>query len=545
MNLKKIMATVVALAMVLSSMGMVASAEVATVAKIGDTPYATLADAIEKATAGDEIVLLKDVEVTARVVIEKSITIDGNGYSIITSSDRGIEIPAAANGADVTLKNLTVTPKNGWFERGINYNTTGKLTLDKVTVSGATYALNMPGKAIGAEVEITDSDLSGCIALNVWGKNATINVTDTALTSVDNTSVENYCAVKLNNDGITAAEGAIITITGGSITALDENEEASDAVINATSTGQIIVSDTTTVNGATKDGGPVVVHHGESSYTYDTLQEAAAKAAGDNTVTGIKIIKPIVISEDTTIDLKGLTFEAVENAFPAIRIINGATLTISNGTINNPTGYVFILGASDGSSVGNLVINSGTYKGLTTVASVTKGTLTVNGGKFEVYEGKFGTTYMLNCIDSNYKAGQAKIQVNGGTFVGFNPQDNAAEGNNTVFTAEGYKATVDADGNYVVSTSTILKDAADSKAQASGLMSFTGETSGIKWCSYKFVVDMTGKTSIGVTVEKDGAQTKSDNKTEWVNTANIESDVAFGVAVTGLASLDTITVDVQ
>ncbi|CDD02976.1 ig domain protein group 2 domain protein [Ruminococcus sp. CAG:382] len=44
---------------------------------------------------------------------------------------------------------------------------------------------------------------------------------------------------------------------------------------------------------------------------------------------------------------------------------------------------------------------------------------------------------MFNCVDANYVAGTAGITVNGGTFVGYDPRNNAAEGANTSFVASG------------------------------------------------------------------------------------------------------------
>lgn len=46
---------------------------------------------------------------------------------------------------------------------------------------------------------------------------------------------------------------------------------------------------------------------------------------------------------------------------------------------------------------------------------------------------------MLNCVDSAYKNGSAKIIVKGGTFVNFDPSNNTAEGAGTNFVADGYK----------------------------------------------------------------------------------------------------------
>ena len=54
---------------------------------------------------------------------------------------------------------------------------------------------------------------------------------------------------------------------------------------------------------------------------------------------------------------------------------------------------------------------------------------------------------MLNCYDANYKNGTAKIIVKGGTFVNFNPANNAAEGAGTNFVAEGYSVIKETQAN--------------------------------------------------------------------------------------------------
>ena len=96
-------------------------------------------------------------------------------------------------------------------------------------------------------------------------------------------------------------------------------------------------------------------------------------------------------------------------------------------------GYNFILGASDGTSTGDLTITSGKYHASTTVASVTKGNLVIEGGEFSATPYKGSYAYLINCIDANYTNGSAKVEIKGGTFHNWNPQDNAAEGTGTDF----------------------------------------------------------------------------------------------------------------
>ena len=72
-----------------------------------------------------------------------------------------------------------------------------------------------------------------------------------------------------------------------------------------------------------------------------------------------------------------------------------------------------------------------------------------NGGTFAVepYSNPdYGYKFLLNCIDANYKNGTAKIIVKGGTFVNFDPSNNAAEGEGTNFVAEGYKVVSEQNG---------------------------------------------------------------------------------------------------
>ena len=52
------------------------------VAKVGDVEYATLVEAVEAATDGATITLLKDAELTETLNINKAITLDGANHKI-------------------------------------------------------------------------------------------------------------------------------------------------------------------------------------------------------------------------------------------------------------------------------------------------------------------------------------------------------------------------------------------------------------------------------------------------------------------------------
>ena len=172
---------------------------------------------------------------------------------------------------------------------------------------------------------------------------------------------------------------------------------------------------------------------------YGKLQAAVDAAEGKTVevINAIALNETVIVDKSTTIDFANKAITA--DVFPAFRIQGNADVTVKNGNITNGD-YVFVLGSSDQTSAGKLTIESGKYVGETTVASVTKGQLNISGGEFDLQNvGQYGYTYLINCIDANYLT-SANVSITGGKFYGFNPENNAAEGANTNFCAEGYVA---------------------------------------------------------------------------------------------------------
>ena len=68
-------------------------------------------------------------------------------------------------------------------------------------------------------------------------------------------------------------------------------------------------------------------------------------------------------------------------------------------------------------------------------------TLTINGGTFacEPFGDLYGCNFLINCVDSAYKNGTAKVIIQGGTFINFDPSNDSAEGAHINFVADGYK----------------------------------------------------------------------------------------------------------
>ena len=160
----------------------------------------------------------------------------------------------------------------------------------------------------------------------------------------------------------------------------------------------------------------------------------------------------VSITEPTNLNLDAMIVSPDnmgDNNKNFVALIVDANTTINaseNGGINTGSNGGYALNVRKGAT---LTINGGTYYGGGTAVQVQEGTLIINGGHFAVepFGDPYGYNFLLNCVDSAYKAGTAKIIVTGGTFVNFDPSNNAAEGAGTNFVADGYKVTSETQSN--------------------------------------------------------------------------------------------------
>ena len=169
----------------------------------------------------------------------------------------------------------------------------------------------------------------------------------------------------------------------------------------------------------------------------------------------------VIVKEPTTLYL-GATYTVPgsledSNNWAALYVTKDLTINASsNGGINcldkTDASASYIGGpyvahiAGEGITV---TVNGGNYYGGGTIFNVEKGTLIVNDGFFQVAPDidTKDYRYTLNCIDKNYKAGTANIIVKGGTYVNFDPSNNAAEGAGTNFVADAYKVVSETHGS--------------------------------------------------------------------------------------------------
>ena len=151
----------------------------------------------------------------------------------------------------------------------------------------------------------------------------------------------------------------------------------------------------------------------------------------------------IVISQPTTLNLekKIITLDNMDNNANFCALIIDADTTINageNGGIDTGVNGGYGINVRKGATV---TINDGYYYGGGTAVQVQEGTLVINGGTFacEPFDDPYGYNFLINCVDSAYKNGTAKVVIQGGTFINFDLSNNSAEGAGTNFVADGYK----------------------------------------------------------------------------------------------------------
>ena len=182
-------------------------------------------------------------------------------------------------------------------------------------------------------------------------------------------------------------------------------------------------------------------------------------AAMDLIVNALNNGNSVTLSEDLVLPLpsKGMVI-AVPEGKTATLNLNGKTISndedlwdYTNAIMNVKSGTLVLTGKGKLDAKENdcycinvrggahLIIENGTYVGNVSAIQVDEGVCEIKGGVFNLKQ-VWTPNFLLNCIDSNYKNGKAKFIVTGGTFVGFNPADNKAEGVGTNFVADGYGA---------------------------------------------------------------------------------------------------------
>ena len=386
------------------------------------------------------------------------------GVTMTAKGHSGIETNGNNTNDAVTLKNSTLNVPDGF---GIYFPSSGKLTIDNSTINA---------KTMGVQV------CAGSLSINAG---SAITVTGDAVPKTENDgAIQDGAAISIV-DRTGYKDLGVVTVTGGKFTAKTGNEAikaydwANNTETEFTAAEKVAVSGGT-FSSAVPEGlcatGFIPTTNGDGTFgvkagayaaqigdvKYETLKDAINAA---NTGDTVKLLRDIntpeisyMISKSLTIDLNGMTvtgsgYDAVfqiDNADAKVVIKNGKVVAVEQS--GGAGKYTMAIWASEaGCEV--------TLEGLDVSQKITHtddpqmdmiyaggGTITINSGNFVS-----GTpAWTLNCNDTSYKNGTAKIIVTGGTFVGFDPANNKAEGENTNFVPAGYVSNMNEDGSYTV-----------------------------------------------------------------------------------------------
>lgn len=343
--------------------------------------------------------------ITVFVNVPCSLTIE-NSYIY------GVQNAVMVRCGTATIKNSTLSTPNGVSLDDINLEATwssgNEVPFGTLLVGNGTTTSYQNAATVTVENTTITSDNENVPAIYIWG-NATEEIGATL--TVDEFTWTNKTG-NLAGDPAGAYGDVTVNLPDG-YTLVDTYEELSTAVAGG---GYIVLSNDITVV-------PVGV--------------------------GDALIPQMNIYKNTTLYLNGKTLSFDKTATteslsytPAFfGVMTGATFTVyGEGVIDAEAGYNTAYGINVFG--GNLVINGGTYYGAMSAVQVQKGNCTINGGHFELADtikeaAPQYSTYLINCIDASISDGTAVININGGTFVNYNPSASQGEPNAPVSFVDG------------------------------------------------------------------------------------------------------------
>lgn len=392
----------------------------------------------------------------AGLVFER-IEATANGHS-------GIETNGSNTNDSVTLKDSTLNVPNGF---GIYFPSSGTLTIENSKINA---------KTMGVQV------CAG--SLKISGEGTAITVTGDAVPKTENDgAIQDGAAISIvNRTGYKGLD--TITVTGGTFTAktgnaaikaynwANNNEtdftEPTKVEVSGGTFSAEVPADLCAPGYVPQDNGdgtygvakaPAVAKIGETEFT--SLKDAIAKAEEGATIDIVNDINtPNVsyeITKNLTIKLNGhtITADGYDAVFQIGKIADvvlegpGSVVAVENtGSAGKYAMAVWACSAGCTVTINGKINFSQnithTDDPQMDMIYASQGTIIINDGRYES-----GTpAWTLNCKDAAYKDGTAKIIVNGGTFVGYDPRNNTAEGKGTSFVAAGVGVDKNTDGTF-------------------------------------------------------------------------------------------------
>lgn len=414
------------------------------------------------ATAGGDVKLESAIDFTQVVTVDnnKTLTVDLNKQNVANAADLWNEstnqwsLFSVRRGSTLTLKGdgEVIAKASDCF--AVDVQDGGHLVIEDGHFNGNVHAVyvyegvaEIKGGTFEVQQKYPDADKADEFVLNCYDanrKNGTAKIIVTGGTFIGfnpgdckaegngtNFVAPGYASIPNGTaaDGrtiwkvvpaveATTAEGLKTALTTrGKIVALGQDLEYASVISPARSTSLVMKN------------GAVFKSTNDDSNNINTLlsiSETGVKISGNGTLEAAPnrpnhTSAVIEVRNGGSVDIYGnLTFDAKggSKANNAIRIFKG--------TANIHSGYFHTVGGSPKENSSECIL-IGYYN--------TDCYLNITGG---IFESDGDATYLINCMD-DYKK-RCHVKVMGGTFVGFNPADNTADGAHTNYVAPGYKS---------------------------------------------------------------------------------------------------------
>ncbi|MBQ4385399.1 MAG: hypothetical protein II823_05710 [Kiritimatiellae bacterium] len=450
------------------------------VTKIGTAGYLNLADAWAAAGNGTDtatITVLSDPNDSVTVAVDQTLKVIAGAVDL---SDN-VYFAEGIKTSTTTEEGVTTYTARDW------YSWTVTVVAENATVTGFTSPVSEASPAITFTVaaaetyKVTSVQVNGTEVGTTAGEyNATVtgNTTITVTTELD---VVTFTVPALANATVTAVTGATPTGNANEYTAtigdaVTVTYTANDGYVFAGGATTTTVNWTAAAAAAptAPASAPVVAVAKIGSTPYETLAAAIDAAQAGDTVTLVanetadanktSTDDRLVVTKAITIDFGAYTYSVPGSLEPtanwcAIYIDADTTVTGTTGGVDcldkavaDADGAVTGVYAFNVRNGATLTIAGGHYHGGGTIVQAQLGSVVVTGGTFTLtpYSAPYGSDFAFNCVDAAYQAGNAGFSIEGGTFVGFDPQDNKSEGAGTDYTAPGYIAVDDGNGTFTV-----------------------------------------------------------------------------------------------
>lgn len=383
------------------------------VAKVGETEYATLEEAIAKAEAGQTVTLIADVNTPETTyVVSKNLTIDLNGKTVTGYGYDGV--------FQIDGKDAKVLIKNGNVVAVEQSGTAGKYAM-AVWACAENCVVTLEDLTVTQDITHTDDKQMDMI----YTSKGTIIINSGSFTSGTPAWTLN-CKDAAFKDG-----SAKVIVNGGTFTGFDPCNNAAEGKGTSFVAEGVGVDYDENGSFTAKAGmvAQVLEATGSSVKAFATLDEAFNAVIEGQTVRLLKdLTEDVTINKNITLDLGGKTLMNTNAGYATITIAKDATATVKNGSVAGGTSYYNIqnngtatfedltaTAGNNGSSMidnyGTLTITSGEYTGgLDTIKNEPNAKLTVDGGTFTLTK---GTSDGFTGVIFNY----GDLTVNNGTFI--------------------------------------------------------------------------------------------------------------------------------